>query len=66
MKDIVSGRAAIVWADGYSFREVEILCAEPVEVEEHASVLPLAEKVLTEARLATFLLGPLLVDLPQG
>ncbi|WP_256206674.1 hypothetical protein [Pseudomonas sp. BAY1663] len=64
MKDIVSGRAAIVWADGYSFREVEILCAEPVE--GHAPVLPLAEKVLTEARLATFLLGPLLVDLPQG
>ncbi|MGE4407262.1 hypothetical protein [Pseudomonas sp.] len=64
MKDIVSGRAAIVWADGCSFREVVILCAGPVE--KRVPVLPLAEKMLAEARLATFLLGPLLVDLPQG
>ncbi len=64
VKDARSGRTAEVWADGYSFREVERFPAEPVDGA--ASAVPLTEKVLTEARLAACLLGPLLVEIPQG
>jgi len=58
-------RSTMVWADGHSFREVARIQAQPVGSAEVRSV-PLTEKMFTEARIAVVLLGPLLIDLPQG
>jgi len=55
----------MVWADGHSFREVARIQAQPVGSAEVRSA-PLTEKMFTEARIAAVLLGPLLIDLPQG
>ncbi|WP_278398395.1 hypothetical protein [Stutzerimonas kunmingensis] len=58
-------QSTMVWADGHSFREVARIQAQPVGSAEIRSV-PLTEKMFTEARIAAVLLGPLLIDLPQG
>jgi hypothetical protein len=58
-------RTTMVWADGHSFREVARIPEQPVHGAQLNSV-PLAEKMFTEARIAAVLLGPLLIDLPQG
>ncbi|POH82202.1 hypothetical protein CXK91_12745 [Stutzerimonas stutzeri] len=58
-------RSTVVWADGHSFREVARVQAQPVADMESISV-PLTKKMFNEARIAAVLLGPLLIDLPQG
>jgi len=55
----------VVWADGHSFREVAKIQAQPVAGTETIGV-PLTKKMFAEARIAAVLLGPLLIDLPQG
>ncbi|MCQ4297076.1 hypothetical protein NAU58_15980 [Pseudomonas stutzeri] len=59
------GQVAMVWADGHSFREVAPIQENAIEGAQINRV-PLAEKMFTEARIAAVLLGPLLIDLPQG
>jgi len=58
-------RSTVVWADGHSFREVAKIQGQPVAGTETIGV-PLTKKMFAEARIAAVLLGPLLIDLPQG
>jgi len=58
-------QSTMVWADGHSFREVARIREQPLESKEDPGV-SFGEKMFTEARLAAFVLGPLLIDLPQG
>jgi len=62
--DARSGRSVEVWADGYSFREVERLRCEPLR--ENGEAPPVTRKWLGEVRMAAFLIGPLLIEMPQG
>ncbi|MDH0120683.1 hypothetical protein [Stutzerimonas stutzeri] len=58
-------QSTMVWADGHSFREVARIREQPVESKDDPGVA-FGEKMFTQARLAAFVLGPLLIDLPQG
>lgn len=47
------------------FREVARIREQPVESKDDPGVA-FGEKMFTQARQAAFVLGPLLIDLPQG
>ncbi len=58
-------QSTMVWADGHYYREVARIREQPVESKDDPG-MAFGDKMFTQARLAAFVLGSLLIDLQQG